>query len=106
LGLRQTNRSGAPAAADLFEDRRVTAYTLVAVKPKLKDADPAGRTGCKQAVHRDSPMSTPIRADSDRSQHHNGSVCRSTTDSRRALHPLSRIGRNGHRGSLGLQFHL
>jgi uncharacterized protein (TIGR03435 family) len=30
-----------------FEDRPVTAYTLVAAKPKLKKADPAGRTGCK-----------------------------------------------------------
>jgi uncharacterized protein (TIGR03435 family) len=30
-----------------FEDRPVTAYTLVAAKPKLKKADPSGRTGCK-----------------------------------------------------------
>src|SRR5262249_5957103 len=30
-----------------FEDRPVTAYTLVAAKPKLKKADPATRTGCK-----------------------------------------------------------
>lgn len=30
-----------------FEDRPVDAYTLVAVKPKLKKADPASRTGCK-----------------------------------------------------------
>jgi uncharacterized protein (TIGR03435 family) len=32
-----------------FEDRPVTAYTLVAAKPKLKKADPSGRTGCKSA---------------------------------------------------------
>jgi uncharacterized protein (TIGR03435 family) len=32
-----------------FEDRPVNAYTLVAAKPKLKNADPAGRTGCKTA---------------------------------------------------------
>ena len=32
-----------------FEDRPVNAYTLVAAKPKLKKADPAGRTGCKTA---------------------------------------------------------
>ena len=30
-----------------FEERPVTAYTLVQAKPKLKKADPAGRTGCK-----------------------------------------------------------
>jgi uncharacterized protein (TIGR03435 family) len=30
-----------------FEDRPVDAYTLVAVKPKFKKADPASRTGCK-----------------------------------------------------------
>jgi len=30
-----------------FEDRLVDAYTLIAVKPKLKKADPATRTGCK-----------------------------------------------------------
>jgi uncharacterized protein (TIGR03435 family) len=30
-----------------FEDRPVDAYTLVAVKPKLKKADPSTRTGCK-----------------------------------------------------------
>ena len=30
-----------------YEDRPVTAYTLVAVKPKLKRADPSTRTGCK-----------------------------------------------------------
>ena len=30
-----------------FENRPVTAYTLVAVKPKLKKADPSSRTGCK-----------------------------------------------------------
>ena len=33
-----------------FEDRPVDAYTLVAVKPKLKKAaDPRARTGCKTA---------------------------------------------------------
>src|SRR2546427_4313668 len=30
-----------------FENRPVIAYTLVAVKPKLKKADPSSRTGCK-----------------------------------------------------------
>src|SRR5262249_43628234 len=30
-----------------YEDRPVTAYTLVAAKPKLKRADPSTRTGCK-----------------------------------------------------------
>ena len=30
-----------------FEDRSVDAYTLVAVKPRLKRADPSTRTGCK-----------------------------------------------------------
>jgi uncharacterized protein (TIGR03435 family) len=30
-----------------YEDRPVTAYTLVAGKPKLKKADPSNRTGCK-----------------------------------------------------------
>jgi uncharacterized protein (TIGR03435 family) len=30
-----------------FEDRQVNAYTLVAGKPKLKKANPSGRTGCK-----------------------------------------------------------
>ena len=30
-----------------FEDRSVDAYTLVAVKPRLKKADPSTRTGCK-----------------------------------------------------------
>jgi uncharacterized protein (TIGR03435 family) len=32
-----------------YEDRPVTAYTLVAAKPKLKKADPFGRTGCKSS---------------------------------------------------------
>src|SRR5262249_54149353 len=31
-----------------YEDRPVTAYTLVAAKPKLKKADPSSRIGCKQ----------------------------------------------------------
>ena len=30
-----------------FEDQMVTAYSLVAAKPKLKKADPSSRTGCK-----------------------------------------------------------
>src|SRR5207247_5292310 len=30
-----------------FENRPVTAYALVAVKPKLQKADPSSRTGCK-----------------------------------------------------------
>lgn len=30
-----------------FEDQLVTAYTLIAAKPKLKKADPASRIGCK-----------------------------------------------------------
>jgi uncharacterized protein (TIGR03435 family) len=30
-----------------FEDRQVNAYTLISVKPKLKKADPSGRTGCR-----------------------------------------------------------
>src|SRR5439155_4399064 len=30
-----------------FENRPVTADTLVAAKPKLKKADPSSRTGCK-----------------------------------------------------------
>lgn len=33
-----------------YEDRPVTAYTLVSVKPKLKPADPQNRTGCKEGV--------------------------------------------------------
>lgn len=33
-----------------YEDRPVTAYTLVSVKPKLKPADPQNRTGCKDGV--------------------------------------------------------
>jgi len=31
-----------------MEDRSVSAYNLVAVKPKMKQADPANRTGCKE----------------------------------------------------------
>jgi uncharacterized protein (TIGR03435 family) len=38
-----------------FEDRMVDAYTLVAVKPKLKKADPSTRTGCKSPAN-----NTPI----------------------------------------------
>ena len=32
-----------------YEDRPVKAYTLVAVKPKMKKADPANRSKCRQA---------------------------------------------------------
>jgi uncharacterized protein (TIGR03435 family) len=32
-----------------YEDRPVTAYTMMAAKPKLTKADPANRTGCKEA---------------------------------------------------------
>jgi uncharacterized protein (TIGR03435 family) len=31
-----------------YEDQMVSAYSLVAAKPKLKKADPSNRTGCKQ----------------------------------------------------------
>ena len=34
-----------------FENRSVDAYTLIAVKPKLKKADPSTRTGCKAAAN-------------------------------------------------------
>ena len=37
-----------------FEDRSVDAYTLVAMKPKLKKADPSTRTGCK------APANVPV----------------------------------------------
>jgi len=37
-----------------FEDRSVDAYTLVAVKPRLKKADPSTRTGCR------APANTPV----------------------------------------------
>jgi uncharacterized protein (TIGR03435 family) len=43
-----------------FEDRPVTAYTLVAAKPKLKEADPAGRTGCKATGASGFAVSTPF----------------------------------------------
>jgi len=43
-----------------FEDRPVTAYTLVAAKPKLKEADPAGRTGCKASGASGFAVSTPF----------------------------------------------
>jgi len=33
-----------------YEDRPLAAYTLTAVKPKLKKADPANRTGCKTST--------------------------------------------------------
>jgi uncharacterized protein (TIGR03435 family) len=31
-----------------FEDRTIEAFNLVAVSPKMKKADPLGRTGCKE----------------------------------------------------------
>src|SRR5262249_17909611 len=40
-----------------FEDRPVSAYTLVAASPKLQKADPLGRTGCKE-----NPPPNPIRS--------------------------------------------
>jgi uncharacterized protein (TIGR03435 family) len=46
-----------------FEDRPVTAYNLVAVKPKLQKADPVNRTGCKEgpgATGKDPRDATPI----------------------------------------------
>ena len=33
-----------------FEDQMVTAYSLVAAKPKLKKAEPSSRTGCKNGA--------------------------------------------------------
>src|SRR6185369_7800028 len=49
-----------------FEDRPVDAYTLVAVKSKLKKADPSTRTGCKApantAVLINSSAGLPSRA--------------------------------------------
>jgi uncharacterized protein (TIGR03435 family) len=39
-----------------YEDQLVTAYTLVAAKPKLKKADPSTRTGCKAST---SPIAPP-----------------------------------------------
>lgn len=43
-----------------FEDRPVTSYTLLAAKPKLKEADPAGRTGCKASGASGFAVSTPF----------------------------------------------
>jgi uncharacterized protein (TIGR03435 family) len=40
-----------------FEERPISSYTLVADKPKLKAADPAGRTGCREGTM------TPSRLD-------------------------------------------
>jgi len=45
-----------------YEDRPVTAYTLVAAKPKLKPADPSRRTKCttqNAPVSRDAPAVGP-----------------------------------------------
>jgi uncharacterized protein (TIGR03435 family) len=33
-----------------LEERPISSYTLVADKPKLKAADPAGRTGCREGT--------------------------------------------------------
>jgi uncharacterized protein (TIGR03435 family) len=48
-----------------FEDRMVTAYTLVGGKHKLKKADPSARTGCKTGnspvVVNAGPLSLPAR---------------------------------------------
>ena len=46
-----------------MEDREVSAYTLTAVNPKLKKADPTNRTGCKEgpgADGKDPRIATPI----------------------------------------------
>lgn len=46
-----------------YEDRPVTAYNLVAVKPKLQKADPLNRTGCKEgpaAAGKDPRDAAPI----------------------------------------------
>ena len=43
-----------------FEDRQVTAYTLVAAKPKLKKADPNTRTSCKTANSRSAAQASPF----------------------------------------------
>jgi uncharacterized protein (TIGR03435 family) len=48
-----------------MEDRPVTAYTLIAVNPKLQKADPLGRTGCKEGpapASRDPRETNPIRS--------------------------------------------
>ena len=42
-----------------FEDRSVDAYTLVAVKPRLKKADPSTRTGCKAPANTGVVISRP-----------------------------------------------
>ena len=46
-----------------FEDRPVSAFNLVAAKPKLTKADPANRTGCKEgaaAVAKDPRDTNPL----------------------------------------------
>jgi uncharacterized protein (TIGR03435 family) len=46
-----------------YEDRPVTAYNLVAAKPKLQKADPLNRTGCKEgpaAAGKDPRDAAPI----------------------------------------------
>ncbi len=48
-----------------MEDREVNAYTLTAVSPKLKKADPTNRTGCKEGPGpdgKDPRIATPILA--------------------------------------------
>jgi uncharacterized protein (TIGR03435 family) len=47
------------------EDREISAYTLTAVNPKLKKADPTNRTGCKEGPGpdgKDPRIATPILA--------------------------------------------
>jgi len=48
-----------------MEDREVNAYTLIAVNPKMKKADPTNRTGCKEGPGpdgKDPRIATPILA--------------------------------------------
>jgi uncharacterized protein (TIGR03435 family) len=47
-----------------YEDRPVSAYTLLSVKPRLAKADPTTRTGCKEAptVAKDPRDSNPTRS--------------------------------------------
>jgi uncharacterized protein (TIGR03435 family) len=45
-----------------YEDRPVETYTLVAVKPKMKKADPANRTGCKTAPAFGDTFPPPMQA--------------------------------------------
>jgi uncharacterized protein (TIGR03435 family) len=48
-----------------MEDREISAYTLTAVNPKLRKADPTNRTGCKEGPGpdgKDPRIATPILA--------------------------------------------